>query len=204
MPVLIDTQVFVYAICVPIVGEDEKLARLKLSAKQITAANADLVISSITMLEILRGLRGEALPDFNALMAKTRVEAITAATAERANELLRARGPNEVICEKCLGSVQMLPCSKCNRNISRAQKLNDALILATADTVPDITLLYSEDGGIHHMAAFARSKVERLPDPHGPLFAHEQRKREAAPAEAEPAPELEKRKPGKPPKPKKA
>lgn len=200
MPVLIDTQVFVYAICVPIAGEDEQLAKLKLSAKQVTAANADLVISSITMLEILRGLRDDAVPAFNALMAKTRVEAVTAATAERANELLRARGPNEVICEKCLGSVQSTPCSKCNRHVSRPQKLNDALILATADTVSDITLLYSEDGGIHHMAPHARSRVEHLPNPHGPLFAHEEKKRGSAPQQPEP----EKPKSEKPRKPKKS
>jgi hypothetical protein len=56
---------------------------------------------------------------------------------------------------------------------STMQHLNDALILATADELQDVELLYSEDSGVQGVASYATGiRVEALPNPKGPLFAH--------------------------------
>jgi predicted nucleic acid-binding protein len=178
MPIFVDTHVLVYAISKPVPAkkmkahEAAKLAQLQTAAKLLFGENDVIAVSAISVLEVMRGLTDDERPAFEALTTKLRIEAVTGPVAIRADALLRARGQKEKLCRRCLGSTLQTPCTTCQANVSRQQRLNDALILATADELQDVDLAYSEDSGVQDLAGYATAvRVEPLPNPNGPLFA---------------------------------
>src|SRR5260221_296738 len=131
MPILVDTSVVICALRPARKGDSNDVRVLCLSAKRLLAEK-DFCLSSISLLEVLRGLKENEMPAFQQFAVRGDVRPVTAAVAERAWELLKDRGINQKVCRRCLGARDTSPCAECGANVSRQQRLNDALIVATA------------------------------------------------------------------------
>ena len=90
---------------------------------------------------------------------------------ERAAELLRLEAPVGERCARCLASEAEDVCGRCGRPSSAQRRVSGAIVVATAELLPDVATLYTYDPGI---AAFAPVVVGcRLappPSAYGPLF----------------------------------
>lgn len=128
-------------------------------------------ISAIAWLEVLRGLKPEEQERFSQLRDHVKIAAVDASTVDRAAALLRARNQAEKLCRKCLSAEKDRSCPACKRLVAAHQRVNDALIAATADVLTDVDVLYSYDTGVQAFGAHLHScRIETPPDPNGPLF----------------------------------
>ncbi len=172
MPAMVDTQIPIYALRTPKTRDSQEARVLTLSAQRLMQTNPTACISSLSVLEVLRGLRAAEETAFRTMLRRLDVRAVTGPVAIRAHALLLARGPREGICPRCLSTVKSSPCGRCNALVSRQQRLNDALIVATAEHAPDVDVLYTNDDGMLAMNDFVTGlSIRRLPlDADGPLF----------------------------------
>jgi ribosomal protein L40E len=97
------------------------------------------------------------------------VEAVDGAAADLAVKLLAQRNTNEKVCSRCLGADSGHKCTKCGRSVSAQQRLNDAMIAATAD-VRAVTLYAFDTGVLSFTQYVGRCRIERPPGAYGPLF----------------------------------
>src|SRR5258706_514786 len=75
-------------------------------------------------------------------------------------------------CNTCLSMKNSNPCKTCGAKISAQQRVMDAMIVAHAQLLPDVTVLYSNDSGVHEFKRHVRADLDiRYPvAPTGPLF----------------------------------
>ena len=121
----------------------------------------------------MRGLRPaeRARDDVKAIFARFQVEAFDGSAADVAVKLLEKRNVEEKTCPRCLCSDLEHKCEGCGRTASSQQRVNDAVIVATADTRPDVSVLYAFDGGVLAFGPYVtRCRIERPPHAYGPLF----------------------------------
>lgn len=172
MPVMVDTQILIYALHVPAKKDTQEKRALSLSSQHLLQKNPKACVSVLSVLEVLRGATPDEQKGFTAMLRNLDVRAVLTPIAVRAHELLATRSAKEKVCRKCLNALNATPCGKCEQLISRQQRLNDSLILATAEHAPDVDVLYTNDNGILAMSDLARDvRVEQLPlDADGPLF----------------------------------
>lgn len=172
MSVMVDTQILIYALRAARKGDSRDVKTLSLSSQHLLATHPRACVSAISVVEVLRGLKDDEAQTFTDLLRKIEVRAVSAPISIRAHELLSARGKAETLCSKCLNTLKASPCGKCQAQISRQQRLNDALIVATAEQARDVEVLYTNDNGVLSLAKFVSSlRIERLPiNAHGPLF----------------------------------
>lgn len=172
MPVMVDTQILIYALRVARKGDPPDVKTLSLSSQHLLVTHPRAHISAISVIEVLRGLKDDEAQTFTGLLRRSEVRAVSAPISIRAHELLSARGKAETLCPKCLNTLKASPCGKCQAQISRQQRINDALIVATAEQAPDVDILYTNDSGVLALANFVSGlKIERLPiNANGPLF----------------------------------
>lgn len=131
-------------------------------------------LASVAWLEFQRGLKPLEQDALKNLRSKIRIDPIDGPVADKADQLLKARSTPK-LCPRCLNSEDSHSCGKCGRNVSSQQRLNDALIVATAET-KGVDVLYAYDGGV---LEFGRQKLRcriRMPgNGIGPLFDSRQR-----------------------------
>jgi predicted nucleic acid-binding protein len=172
MSEMVDTLVLIYG-CRRMTGKED------LAHQQMCVTSEDLLkrldeinISAISWLEFLRGARGKEDPEkLQAVERKLRVLATDAAIARKANDLLTKREIQQKTCFVCLASALDKPCTKCGKNGSAVQRVNDAILVATAELTVDITVLYSFDGGVlAYSGVVSRCAIKQPAHPAGPLF----------------------------------
>jgi hypothetical protein len=91
------------------------------------------------------------------ILEKVVVEKVDVPIVEFANELiLKRNGSTEGAgCLRCLSTKTSEKCAKCGRVYSAQQRLNDAIIVATAHTVATIETLWTYDGGVLELGKLA-------------------------------------------------
>lgn len=178
MTAMIDTHVLIFACRSP---KDRDSADLK---GRIAAATAllrtldEIRVCAVAWFEFQRFLRDEERPIFERYRGRLRIDPVDAAVAERAVALFNARRSHPTVCRECLGTRDGHVCKGCRNRVCTTQRINDALIAASAEVQDDVTILYSDDSGIHDFALSvdpSRCEVRRPPHPDGELFERVQR-----------------------------
>src|SRR5579863_6739924 len=170
---MVDTNVVIYAMRSARAGDKPAFAEMLTDSKSLLRGLDAIRVSAVTVVEVMRGLRPaeRANENVKALFDRFQVEALDGSAADLAVKLLEKRNTNEKICPRCLGSDSEHKCEKCARTASSQQRVNDAMIAATADTRPDISVLWAFDSGVIAFAPYVtRCRIERPPYAHGPLF----------------------------------
>lgn len=164
---LADTQVVLYAL-----GGGSKVdANMRASARLLIANAPEIHVSSVTMLEMLRGARDERTRTAIGALPLV-VRAFDVRMAAVAAELVAKHNASEKTCDVCGVALNANECRKCKRLISGQQRLADAMIAATAQELPDVDVLYTFDAGLLSYAKLVRNCTVRAPDhANGPLFA---------------------------------
>jgi predicted nucleic acid-binding protein len=167
---MVDTQVLCYAVADPAgAGAGTPLAEMCLASK-VRLARMDVVrISAVVWFEICR------MPAMRAALAPFEsrffVDPFDGRVAEVAAALVEKCRNAENRCPECWAAKDAQPCKRCGANLSRQQRINDALIVATASEARDVETLYSFDGGVLSFAEHVTGvEVKRPPSPHGDLF----------------------------------
>jgi predicted nucleic acid-binding protein len=162
---MVDTMVLSYAFVAEAPVDDDH--KQKKQASQVLLMSMEVVrVSAITWIELCRVVEPESL---GPLREQILVEAVDAAIAEQAARILNKFRASEDVCRKCLSSTRSGRCA-CGRVVSRHQKVNDALILATAEQLAQVDTLFTYDGGILELGHYVECDVRKPPSPHGELF----------------------------------
>lgn len=162
-PEMVDTQVLIYA-SLPTrrPSRDPGLQALHQTSLTLLRRLPVVRVSAIAWLEYLRLLKPDERKTMQPVLDKIVVERVDRRVAEYADELLRHRREKESVCERCLSTVRSAKCPKCGRSYSAQQRLNDALIVATAEVIETVKTLYSYDSGVLELGSFCKScRVER-------------------------------------------
>lgn len=168
---MLDTQVLVYAVRKPRKGDSPETVDLTRRSQALVHSQPTITISAITTMEFLRGVRPDEREAAEALLAKTEAEMVDHRVAEHAHRLMAKRVGSRRVCERCLGAHDEHPCKVCKRLVSNDQRLRDALIIATADLLPDVSTLYSFDGGVlAYTSDVNRVAIAKPASADGPLF----------------------------------
>ena len=170
-PEMVDTQVLIYA-SLPTrkLTHDPGLLACNESSLSLVRRLPVVRISAIAWLEFLRLLKTDERKAMEPILQKVVVERVDRRVAEFANELLRHRREKEPVCERCLGTSRSAKCPKCGKVYSAQQRLNDALIVATAEVIETVKTLYSYDSGVLELANYCKSCSVERPQSDTPLL----------------------------------
>jgi len=162
MAVMLDTCVVVDALEAAL---DPTTADNQLRAALHVIENADgIVLSSLTILELELGYDGQTREVIARWGDKVvRTEVVDAAIASRAAALLKMSQRAPDVCKRCLGVVPPTACAHCGGQATKQRKLNDAMIVATAERRADVKCVYTTDGGMTHLGQFANVDVLEPP-----------------------------------------
>lgn len=167
---MVDTNVLIYACAHP---RNDPLHRSLCEKSTILVKQLEIVrLSAITWMEYQRRAKPHEQERLRSFYTKLRVLSVDARIAQVAIDLIDRRGDKkEKFCSECLSAVAWAPCSACGRNKSAQQRLNDALVVATAECTGDVKTLYSFDGGVLSLGKHARDCIVRdPPNVHGDLW----------------------------------
>jgi predicted nucleic acid-binding protein len=172
---MVDTNVVIYAMRRPKPSDPQDLKDMLAASDALIRALPSIRVSALTVVEIQRGLRPNerSLESVRALFSRFQVEPADGAAADLAVKLLQQRNANESVCPRCLGTANDHKCARCGRVASSQQRINDALIAATADTriTPAVPVLYAFDTGVLAFKPYvSQCRIEQPPNAYGPLF----------------------------------
>ena len=152
MSAMIDTNVLVYLISEepdPATDPDEHAKWL--ASRELVALVGQVVVSAIVWFEIHNVTQDPGVdPVADRLVRVQRnlfVEPLDLDVAETAPSLL-----NHDYCQTCYSHAEDKTCGECGHLIGKALRLNDAMIVAHAELLPDVDTLYTYDGGMIKMA----------------------------------------------------
>jgi predicted nucleic acid-binding protein len=170
-PEMVDAQVLIYA-SLPTrkLTRDAGLLALHQTSLALVRRLPVVRVSAIAWLEFLRLLRTDERTAMETVLQKVVVERMDRRVAEFADELLRHRREKEAVCDRCLGTSRSAKCPKCGKFYSAQQRLNDALIVATAEVIESVKTLYSYDSGILELASYCKSCTIERPQSDTPLL----------------------------------
>ncbi|WP_437762203.1 hypothetical protein WME77_29450 [Sorangium sp. So ce764] len=177
MTAMIDTMVLAYAFQAegrnPVSKRQQKehsagldgMAAHHAASRLVLSRLATVRISAITVVEFRRGMRENEIAWFDNKLSGFEVLDISGPVATKASELLRLRvnGKGESSCYKCLGTKEEAVCGKCGLRVSSQRKLNDAIVVATAELSDKVQVLYSFDGGVHAFQKHLKQCLIRNP-----------------------------------------
>lgn len=177
-PAMLDTNVIAYAFAET--SLDPELARRQRSAKALVTSLADVRVSSIVVLELLKA-PPEMVERFrtSGVFEMIHVELVDGAISMVAADILEMARNKPHICSLCLNVVGASTCKQCGQQVSHQQKTHDALVVATAAVLLDVDTLYSYDGGVLELGKFVKDikdltvnnlTVKPPPSVDGPLF----------------------------------
>ena len=140
---MVDTNVVIYAMRRQRPEDPPDLTEMLAASDALLRGLPAIRVSAVTVVEVMRGLRPEERErdDVKARFARFQVEAIDGAAADLAVKLLRQKNANEKVCPRCVGSERSHKCPACGRVASSQQRVNDALIAATAETRAGVPVL---------------------------------------------------------------
>jgi predicted nucleic acid-binding protein len=172
---MIDTMVLIYATRgVRPNDPDHRKAMIEASIDLVDHSPV-LIVSALTIVEYMRGLRPtDDAKRVQDILARSTSLAVDGRVAKRAADLLqqRLRAPPSA-CVECLALMSDKGCATCKRMGSGYQRINDALIVATADLAKDVDVLHTFDGPMMKYAEFVTGcTILRPPHAGGALFDH--------------------------------
>jgi len=173
-PAMIDTQVLSYALAAE-PAKDEKTRRLQRDSAALVATLAEVRVSALTVLELLRAPPNVvAKVQASGILEQLQVEGLDGGVAREAARILEAARGDSETCIRCLNIKGATPCPVCKQLVSHQQKTQDALIVATAARLTDVDVLYTYDLGVVELAKFVKNlRTQSPPDLDGPLFAQQ-------------------------------
>lgn len=181
---MVDTLVLGYAIFAPAVSDsaDSRAQNMREDSRALLNQLQIIHISAITWIELRRMRRLH--PNDQALLAEYKrrfyIHPVDPAIAESSADLLENFVKTPGVCPRCFSFKGSDPCPKCKAMRSRTSRINDAIVVATANEVTQVEALYTYDGGMLVMAKdVSGCKVMRPPHRDGPLFAHGEEKTNA-------------------------
>ncbi len=133
---MVDTNIVIYAMRRARAADPDDLREMLASSSALIRQLSYIRVSAVTVVEVMRGLRPEerARKDVQSIFGRFQVEPVDSSAADLAVKLLEERNKGERVCPRCLCSDTEHACPKCHRTVSSQQKLNDAMIAATAET----------------------------------------------------------------------
>ncbi len=169
---MVDTMVLIYGMRTARPKDAPAVLSMMQKSKHLLRQYSPLRVSVISTLEFLRGLKpadeAAARPLLDGLMG----EAVSPAAAQRASDLLSKRVYTKHACHECSNLLVGHPCKKCGKHVASVQRMNDALITATAEVLEDVDILYTFDRGILDFAGDVTNlRIMEPPSIDGPLFA---------------------------------
>ncbi len=171
-PSMVDTQVLSFAI-VAETPTDPDTARTQRDATALVKSLGEIRVSSDVVLELMRGPPTVvAKVRRSGILDQLYVEPVDAAVSLFAAELLEKARNRKDACPRCFNITGATACPKCGQQVSHQQKMNDALIVATASVLGDVKTLYSYDKGVLKLGEFVKNiTVCHPPNLDGPLFS---------------------------------
>jgi predicted nucleic acid-binding protein len=172
MAIMVDTMLLVYALqaaqnLLPRSAEHYDAAQ---ASYELLLVTNELYVSAITWFEIHRNVTEPQRGLLVGWEKRLGVLPVDARVAGRAAEIIDAARRAEVMCTKCLTVVKVQKCSKCGVQRSGPQRINDILVVATADASASVGTLYSFDNGVICLGDFVKQvRVLRPPSMHPPL-----------------------------------
>jgi predicted nucleic acid-binding protein len=180
-PEMVDTLVLVYAsMTTSRTTKDPAAGARHETCLDLLRRLPSVRVSAIAWLEYTRLLRPDEYQRMEPILRKVVVERLDRPIVEFAGELLRKRRATEHVCPRCLGSDRSETCAKCGKRYSAQQRLNDALIVSTAQVLETVETLWSFDGGVHELGRYCASCQVRRPQSDTPLLDPEENRALAA------------------------
>jgi len=176
---MVDTQILIYATYTSAKkSKDAEITTRHQTSLELLQRLPAVRVSAVAWFEFLRGLRADERKKMEPILAKVVVERFDGPIAEVANELLLKRtGSREgPACMRCLSTKNSETCPKCSRTYSAQQRLNDAIIVATAQVIGTVDTLWSYDRGVIELGRFAADCKVSQPQSSTPLFDPQQNK----------------------------
>lgn len=171
MTAFFDTQVLIYAVRSANPKDSKDLKSMCSAARCLIEKQQEVIVSAISVLEVMRGDKGDQTRFAQLFERKMIVKPVTANVAMRAVELLKARNKAEKVCPRCLSATNGRECKGCKLMISQHQRVNDSLITATAELTKGVDILYSEDNGILSFVPYVdRITIRKPSQDWGPLY----------------------------------
>jgi len=176
---MIDTMVLSFGITNPKdSGLDEELReKVRSSIFLIKNSGDNIAISSITWLELLRCLDKKQEKKCKSLLGnKIRIEGVDGRVAEKAVNLISEIQKSPDFCNKCLIPKKRENCKHCGLPTAGLSRINDLIIIATAEVNSDIKELYTYDEPMIKLQQYIKNcKISKPPSCDGPLFEDERR-----------------------------
>src|SRR5262245_47581245 len=153
-PVMVDTALLFYAAKIPasrkpLPPEDEaRIADMQRGSREALAELDDIRISAMSYLEFTRNLSEPERRRIAPMLGKLDPMPVDARVSDRAAELLRAHRRSPDVCPRCLVSTHSRSCTACGLRRVGADRIQDFIILATADVTPDVLVLLTFDRGM--------------------------------------------------------
>lgn len=168
---MIDTMIMILALRVSSDSKNADLKERRAICLDVIGRLKTVHISSISWFEYQRGRRPEEEAALSKWQNKLFIHPVTAPVAEHAAELMRKYRAGGGVCTKCLNSRKSTICKVCGGKRSATARINDALILSTAQLSTDVDTLYTLDDALLELSGhLPNSKASLPPGRHGPLF----------------------------------
>ena len=171
---MFDATIIIHATDIYKPKDQERLADKIAASQHVLAPEPEIRLSAVALLEILRTQRKKS-DALLSLLQRVNVAEVTADIAYRAAEIIDAMVASKKVCVHCLApSGEGVLCKQCGRTVAPAARVNDAIIVATAELTPGVTRLYTFDGGLLSLPEHARLglRVEVEEPTSGELWRH--------------------------------
>lgn len=131
---MLDTNVLILACREPRKKDTEDAKRACHAARTLLVGFPEIHVSAIAWTEFLRYLRSDEATFLSRVKPRFRVNHFDGAMAERAAEMLKARG-QQAVCPRCLNSAASHACATCGAKVAGHPRVADAMIAATAEVL---------------------------------------------------------------------
>lgn len=150
MAFMIDAVVLIHSLGVEI-GQIDEHSRHWESARTshdfLQHAEA-VTMSAINWFEVMRGMDAPQREALATWRSRIRILPVDARVSVRAAEIYVVARKSGKVCLKCFAFKKPLHCNACGNQRSEPQRSNDIVMVATADVVPEVRVLYSWDKGV--------------------------------------------------------
>lgn len=128
--------------------ESADIAAMIDASKRLIAKQGIVRVSAISMVEFMRRIRQHEEGPYLEISQRLEVIAVDRVIAEKAAQMMRTRdgATSGKVCRRCLNCVDTHECGECKRFVPSTKRLNDAIIVATAELHDKVNVLYSFDG----------------------------------------------------------
>lgn len=174
MPVMLDTNVWMYALGVTTgkIAESSEYWNLGRASQDLVESLDSIAVSAINWFEIHRTIRDAEAIGVASLRNRVVILPVDAPAAEHAAKICAKARASGKICQKCFAPLRKVHCSTCENSRSPSQYANDIIMVASADLATDVRVLYSFDGGVLALGEFVKNvELKEPPSPRAKQIA---------------------------------